>query len=290
VNTEAQIFLTCARKEIRDLAPIVRAAAGDKSKAVTKKPDGSLVTLTDTLVESRLVSAFTAALPEIPILGEEGAIDQSQVDGLSATEVYGPLLASPWQIIVDPIDGTRNFVEGSGPYCIAAALSRRTQEGGIWPVASVIALPTEMVLLWADGEHAFCEDLTSGKESQMQHVASSTGAISVNSRDRAWLASRGFVLQQPWVSSGSSIYDLVASARGRLQGSVVGSQRLWDLIAPLGVAMCVGLTLRDLESDREVREIRPSDLSQDVASRPWGLSRRMALVPRGTSVRALVAT
>ncbi len=283
---EISTFVSCAREVITSLVPVVRAAAGSP-ESVTKKRDGSLVTATDQLVESRVIAVLSSALPGIPILGEEGAIDGSESAQSAASEFYRSFLRSQFQLIVDPIDGTRNFVDGRDEYCIAAALSQRTNSG-IWPVAAVIALPQERVLIWCDDRGAFREDLTSGSISQLKRETNSSGAISVNSRDRAWLSTEGIALRLPWVSSGSSIYDFIGSAVGRLRGSVVGSQRLWDLMAPLAVAGHLGMTLRDLQTGAAVTSLCASDLSSDLVSRPWGLSRRMVLLPSELSLEALL--
>lgn len=283
---EIPTFVSCAREVVTSLVPVVLAAAGSRD-AVTKKRDGSLVTATDQLVESRMVSVLSAALPGIPILGEEGAIDGSADAEVTAHEFYSAFLRAPFQLIVDPIDGTRNFVDGRNEYCIAAAISRSVG-GGIWPVAAVVAVPNEHVLYWSDQQGAFRQDLTSGDISAINRGACSSEAISVNSRDRAWLSAEHFTLRGQWVSSGSSIYDFIGSATGRLRGSVIGSQRLWDLMAPLAISTQLGMRLLDLQTGNQINSLCEADLSSDLATRPWGLDRRMVLLPEGTSVEDIV--
>jgi len=287
VSSQIETFISCAKEVIRDVTPIAARVAGDPDAVVTTKSDGSLVTTTDTMVEQRLLESFGRALPECPVLGEEGAIDQSQGRELTPTLVYSGLFSSACQIIVDPIDGTKNFVEGKSEFCIAAALTFRVA-GGIWPQAAVVAIPKEGRLLWCDGSSAHQEDLQTGHVTPVSRSASAATLISVNSRDRAWLASEGYSLQAPWVSSGSSIYDLLGTATGRLRGSVVGAQRLWDLVAPLAVASSLGMVLRDLQSGEEITALTQSDLSTDVANRPWGLARRMVLLPRDLAIHDVV--
>ncbi len=283
---EIPTFISCAREVVTSLVPVVQAAAGSLD-TVTKKRDGSLVTATDKLVESRMVSALSAALPGIPILGEEGAIDGSANAKVTAHEFYGEFLRAPFQLIVDPIDGTRNFVDGRSEYCIAAAISRSVGEG-IWPIAAVVAVPSERLIYWSDQQAAYRLDLTSGDVTRLSRSACSSDAISVNSRDRAWLSAERYRLRGQWVSSGSSIYDFIGSAIGRLRGSLVGSQRLWDLMAPLAIAMCLGMRLLDLKTGKRVDALREVDLSSDLAARPWGLNRRMLLLPTEVSVEDVV--
>ncbi|MGZ4152801.1 MAG: inositol monophosphatase family protein [Actinomycetota bacterium] len=63
---------------------------------VRHKPDGSPVTDADVAVESMLRAEIAAAYPDDAILGEEG----------------GPAGSSSRTWVLDPIDGTKNFVDG----------------------------------------------------------------------------------------------------------------------------------------------------------------------------------
>ena len=280
-------FVSCARDAIKRLVPVVVSAAGSPSATISTKRDGSLVTTTDTLVEAELKRELSSVLPGIPILGEEGAIDCLQVTNSRSDDAYATFFETHLQIIVDPIDGTRNFVAGRSAYCIAAALTESV-ETGIWPVASVVAIPAEQMLVWSDGQKVYSEHLISGDVAELRRSNASPPSLSVNSRDRAWLAAEGFSLNLPWVSSGSSVYDLIGCALGRLRGSVVGSQRLWDLMAPLGIACCLDMVLIDIRSGEEITCIVKSDLSQELDVRPWGLERRMVLVARGLALQELL--
>lgn len=289
MGSDVTTFLTCAKAAIRDLVPQVLSASIASPSAVETKPDGSLVTVVDKLVEAELVTAFSTVFSDTPVLGEEGAIDSSFGLGVAQTELYSQFMRAPRQVIIDPIDGTRNFVERKQEYCIAAALSRSVA-GGIWPVASVIAVPREGLLYWCDEEGAYVEEISSGEGRRLALVEPSTATkLSISSRDRGWLASQGYELKLPWVSSGSSVYDLLGTVCGRLRGSVVGSQRLWDLMAPLALASRVGLSLYDLFSAERIRVLKVSDLSSDMVARPWGLGRRMALVRPGDEVSEFIA-
>lgn len=269
-------FVICARNAVKELAPVALSGAAQADKSVVTKRDGSLVTAIDQEVETRLIAAFHRSFPGIPVLGEEGAIDRK---AQNASQMYQEFINSGFQIIIDPIDGTKNFIDGHPQYCIAVALSE-SRAGGVWPVAGVIAIPEERTMYWSDESGVFAEDLVSGDQRQVRRVDSSLERVSVNSRDRAWLAERHLQLTRSWVSSGSSVYDFLGTVLGRNRASIAGSQRLWDLMAPLALALRSGLILRDLETGREVTSITIDHLSEDIAMRPWGLSRKMLLAPR----------
>ena len=72
-----------------------------------KTTPGDLVTFGDAEVQRRLVAALRPLAPDVGFLGEEG-LDE---------HVAG---APTW--VIDPIDGTHNFVRGAGPFCVSIGL------------------------------------------------------------------------------------------------------------------------------------------------------------------------
>ncbi len=277
-------FISSARSALLEAVRCAREGAARCDKDVHTKRDGSLVTEIDQQIESLLVTRFKQDFPTAAVLGEEGAID---TDGMSAEEVYREFFSAPFQITIDPIDGTKNFITGYPQYCIAVGLSLRFGEG-VWPIAGAIAIPEEGAMFWSDDSRVIVEDLNSGQQSLMSTHSTSAESVSVNSRDRAWLASKGIELRLPWVSSGSSVYDFLGTVVGRHRGSIIGSQRLWDLMAPLAIALRAGLVLRDLESGDQIGFIGSRDLSEDIVARPWGLARKMVLSPRHSNISDVV--
>jgi fructose-1,6-bisphosphatase/inositol monophosphatase family enzyme len=82
-------------REFADAGSKIILAAWDRGFSVEQKPDGSLVTDADRGVEQRLRDLIAATYPEHGVLGEE----------------YPPTLPhAEFQWILDPIDGTEDFV------------------------------------------------------------------------------------------------------------------------------------------------------------------------------------
>ena len=80
---------------------------------VSEKAPDDLVTIADTEAEAALHDALSAVLPGVPVVGEEAVSDDASVlDALAADRVW----------IVDPIDGTGNFVAGDPNYGVMVAL------------------------------------------------------------------------------------------------------------------------------------------------------------------------
>ncbi len=93
------------------------------------------VSAADLAVNQWLLDGFAAAFPRAPwtLLSEETAKEQ-----LSA----GMPLAAEWLWILDPLDGTKDFLQGTGEYAVHLALVHRGA-----PVLGVVLLP-EPEELW----------------------------------------------------------------------------------------------------------------------------------------------
>ena len=107
--------------------------------AVETKPDNSPVTQADRECERLIASILSEAFPEDGLLGEEGTRLESR---------------SGRRWIIDPIDGTRDYVRGRPLWANLIAL-----EAGDEIVAGVVNLPVLGGLYHASrGDGAFCDD------------------------------------------------------------------------------------------------------------------------------------
>ncbi len=281
-------FVMTVRQLVREVMPTILTAIAADSRPPTLKSDGSFVTEIDIAVERHLSAGLRRLFPDVSILGEEMSTDSARSTAESSDAFYATFLSAPSLVVIDPIDGTKNFVEGGKPFCIAAALVRSVNKG-VWPVASVVVLPMSDMMFFTDNGLVCREVFSSGAVEVVERRVVTDKRISVNSSDRGWLAKNGFEMKLPWVSSGSSVYDFMQTATGSLCGSMVGKQRLWDLMAPLAIGERLGCVLRDLSTGEVVSCIRPSDLSRDLSNRIWGIERKMILAPRTAPVTDLIA-
>jgi fructose-1,6-bisphosphatase/inositol monophosphatase family enzyme len=105
------------------------------------KPDQTLVTQADKQLEEFLRQRLGALAPSFSFLGEEGGLT-------------GDPSAPCW--IIDPIDGTTNFVRGVPLWCISV--------GVVWQGRAVwgcIAVPPQDEILWgAPGQGAWLGGLS----------------------------------------------------------------------------------------------------------------------------------
>lgn len=89
------------------------------------KTDGSPVTKADVAAEDRIVETLSKVVPEIPIVAEERYADVS----LSAS-------ASDQFFLIDPLDGTKEYIGGKTDYTVNVALIAK----GV-PVFGVVVAP-----------------------------------------------------------------------------------------------------------------------------------------------------
>jgi len=99
-------------------------AAGE----ISEKSPGDLVTAVDLEAERVLTAGLQEIAPEVPVVGEEAVAADSSLLGLLGREGLS--------FVVDPIDGTRAFVEGDPDFAVMVALV----DSGT-PVAAWVALP-----------------------------------------------------------------------------------------------------------------------------------------------------
>ena len=112
---------------------LMRAVAGDVIRPrwrglgrgdISEKAPGDVVTVADRESELRLTQELTAAFPHALVVGEEAvsADPELLVDSHLAEHVF----------YVDPVDGTRQFIQGSPDYAVMIGEIRRGEITRAW--------------------------------------------------------------------------------------------------------------------------------------------------------------
>ncbi len=110
--------------------------------AETKGRRRELVTVADRAAERQIVGAILQRFPEHAVLAEEGVLTTQGQSSRTAD----------WTWIVDPLDGTTNFVHGLPFYAVAIGLAYRSM-----PVVGVVHAPAlGDTYVAARGSGAFC--------------------------------------------------------------------------------------------------------------------------------------
>ncbi|MCX4659040.1 inositol monophosphatase family protein [Streptomyces uncialis] len=204
-----------------EITPRFRQLAMDE--IVQKTGPHDLVTIADQLAEKHLTGALTALLPGSVVVGEEAVhADPS---------TYGALAGDAPVWIVDPVDGTRQFVHGDPGFCTLVALARHGELLASWTYAPVLG---EMAVA-VRGGGAFLDGtrLTAGSPAPGTdlRVAMSHPDYTTPDQKRALLGldSEG-VAARPCGSAG---LEYLAIARGALDAVAFSWESAWDHAAGL---------------------------------------------------------
>ena len=130
-------MLSVAKSAARDASELILHANEIDRETSNKSTITDLVTQTDKNAEQVIKDDILAKFPDHNILAEESGETSSNSDFL-------------W--VIDPLDGTTNFVHGLSPYCVSIALFKNNK-----PLLSVISeLPSENLFWAVKGNGAFC--------------------------------------------------------------------------------------------------------------------------------------
>lgn len=234
MSYEAELFH--ARSAARKAGEACIRILNQGVKAETKS-DESPVTIADKESERLIVSILSEAFPEDGLLGEEGANRESK---------------SGRRWIIDPIDGTRDFVRNNRLWAILIGMEDKGE-----PVVGVCYLPMLGEMYYAakglgafrDGEPIRASEISTPKEA----------VICVNKLNGVtkppfgpplldWLA-------QFWcVRVFGGIYDAMLVASGKMEIWMEPSVAPWDLCAPAAILRESGAKLFALNGKESIYE------------------------------------
>lgn len=237
------VTTSLSRSEILEkLLPLVRAA-GDVIMAiyatdfsVRGKDDASPVTEADEKAEALILPALAALTPDIPVVAEEA---------VAAGNV--PQVAERFWL-VDPLDGTKEFINRNGEFTVNIALV----DNGT-PVLGVVLAPAlGRLFAGAVGEGAFIED-ASGRRSISCRVPPEAGLTVVASRSHGDAAALDAFLARRKVAelrgAGSSLkICLIAAGEADLYPRL-GRTMEWDIAAGHAVLAAAGGRLTQVNGD-----------------------------------------
>lgn len=184
---------------------------------VSTKVDRSIVTEADHRIQHHICHAIQTRFPSHAVLCEEEATYLREMPNPAEAEFC-------W--VIDPLDGTRNYVRGMPCYCTSIALLKRGQ-----PVVGVIGdMNSSDVYSAVIGKGAWRNDdpiQATGECSLGKPVVSFQPAHKGEAIDRL----------PPWTKNarvrnlGSTAMHLAYVATGALDGAVCMDCRIWDVAA-----------------------------------------------------------
>ena len=194
---------------------------------VSIKGPGDFVSQADLRAEATLREELNKARPGYAFLMEES--------GASGGDNW------TWRWVIDPLDGTSNFLHGIPHWAISIGLEHRLQDGTVETAAGMIYAPTVDEMFWAEkGTGAFVNERrlrVSGRR-DMQQAMFATGIpfAAVDARNRLAFA-RTLATLMPQVAGvrrfGAAALDLAWVAAGRYEGFWELGLKPWDIAAGL---------------------------------------------------------
>ncbi len=222
----------------------------DGGFTVQHKEDNSPLTLADLESQRVIIDGLTRLTPHIPILSEESA-QAPWSERQSWRELW----------VVDPLDGTREFVKRNGEFTVNIALVREHE-----PVLGVVAAPARGLLYWgAAGVGAFSHH-GGAAQTPIQVSAPHIPLRVVGSRSHVSAHTAGYLARlgpHAMTGIGSSLkFCLVASGEADLYPRF-GPTSEWDTAAGQALLEAAGGHVTRLDGHRLRYNCRDSLINSD---------------------------
>ncbi len=200
--------------------------------AVNQKADKSVVTEADVAAEAILIAAVKSALPDTPIIAEEAMAAGEQPD-----------IGSRF-VLIDPLDGTREFVNRNGQFTVNIALveDRKPSVGAVYaPAKSELFIAGEgahMAIVEPGGNVNGAEWRTIQTRAYPKNGLTAVASRShLDADTQAFLDTRGI---EDRISAGSSMkFCLLAQGLADVYPRF-GRTMEWDLAAGQAVLQAAG--------------------------------------------------
>jgi len=209
-----------SKRLLRDFAEV-------EQLQVSVKGPGDFVSQADIRAEQTLREELNKARPGYAFLMEES--------GGSGSENWA------WRWVVDPLDGTTNFLHGMPHWAISIALERRLPDGSSELAAGLVYAPAVDEMFWAEkGGGAFVNErrLRVSARRDLKEAVFATGIpFAAVAAQRRLAFARTLGVLMPQVAGirrfGAAALDFAWVAAGRYDGFWELGLKRWDMAAGL---------------------------------------------------------
>jgi 3'(2'), 5'-bisphosphate nucleotidase len=248
----AEQLLKEGRGWMRDCAVIAMGHYGsfDKNSDVITKSDDSPLTRADLEIDHYLHEKLRTSFPDIPVVTEE----QAKSHGLDVTSGYF--------FLVDPIDGTKEFINQRDEFTVNVALLKDGK-----PVAGIVCAPALAKCFYGStAAGAVVADMAEGQEAPISvRTPDNNALLVVASRSHMTDETRDFLAANKVAETkngGSSLkFCLLASGEADLYPRF-GPTMEWDTAAGHAVLLAAGGFVDTLEG-------KPLDYAKPEFRNPW---------------------
>ena len=221
--------------------PLIRDFGEVEKLQVSLKGPGDFVTNCDKKVEKILINELQIARPNYSILSEEiGEINNDS--------------ACKW--IIDPIDGTANFLHGIPHFAISVGLEENNEI-----IAGIIYDPIKDEMFIAEkgnGSYLNNQRMRVSSRSQLKDCVVFTGGPRQNAENKNIVLKEynnfSSEVDTPIRKMGSAALDMAYVAAGRCDGYWQRNLSYWDVAAGIIIVKEAGGFVTDFEGDRKYVE------------------------------------
>jgi len=230
--------------------------------AVETKSDDSPLTAADRAAHLHIVAALTRLTPDVPVWSEE-----------SATIEFSERSGWPQFWLVDPLDGTREFVKRNGEFTVNIALIR-----GHEPVLGVVHVPVTKrdYFGWLDGGAFVSDDGGEPEPISVSRTAESPVRVvgSRSHRGKSLEAYLDWIGPHVMVPMGSSLKLCLVAAGDADVYPRLGLTSEWDTAAAQAIVEAAGGQVIDLQGHRllyntKAEVLNPYFIVLGDSSRDW---------------------
>ena len=228
-------LLTTAEKLAEEAGKLVLDFREDaRRRPVTKADINDLVTEADRAAERLISDGINSARPDDGIVGEEG-------------QRHNPESKVQW--LIDPIDGTTNYVHGCGPFAVSIGV----EIDGVPAVGVINSLWTSEIFTAAQGRGSYCNG-ERVKVSAATDLATALVGLDCSTdrkvRERqVQLLGRLMTGVREIRRLGSCAYEMCLVAAGRLDAAVNNGGGPWDYSAGTIIAREAGAFVNIRKTD-----------------------------------------
>ena len=192
------------------------------------KADRSPVTAADEEAEKLILNILQAAAPDLPVVAEESAAAGALPD-----------ISNGVFFLVDPLDGTKEFLNRNGEFTVNIALIEHGK-----PTAGVVFAPAVHRLFWGSGVKAFEEKTDTGRTAVIAtRPTPANGMVAIASRSHRDRLTDEYLAHYPIkeiVAAGSSLKFCVIAAGEADIYPRHGATMEWDTAAGHAVLAAAG--------------------------------------------------
>jgi len=210
-----------------------------KKEAVKQKPNKSLVSVADIEANKSIIKIIKRNFPDHSILSEETGFEDNKSD---------------WKWVIDPLDGTHNFLHNIPVFGTSIALECKNE-----PILGVMHFPVLCMTAIAEkGKGAFLNGkrIRVSDKKNLDHSFILVEFSYANRKEKVGFFEKLVHRTIDTRQFGSAVYHLLLVACGKCDGYMILSTHEWDVAAGFLIVEEAGGKITDLHGNK--RNLRHS--------------------------------